>query len=373
MLHNCKIIDTTLREGEQTPGVVFTLEEKCRIVDGLAATGVQEIEVGIGSPLASCQPDLMRYCRTHHPDVQTSLWCRCRTEDISFTATLLPNVVSLSIPASDLHLTDRLGKDRSWAVTTLADSIALAISLGMKVSVGFEDGTRADPAFLAHLATVAKQSGAFRLRIADTVGIASPGSVRAMITQLAGEVPDIEIGMHAHNDFGMATANAIAALESGATWVDTTVLGLGERCGCARLEEIAAYAHLIAGHPGFDVAALRPLAEQVARWAHIEIPDNLPILGNRIFTCETGLHLQGLQHNPSTYEPYAPERVGNSRKLMYGAKTGKNALAHRAASLGFHLSETRLASKLHLIREHAQMHGRPLSDAELDAILGNAS
>ena len=106
MLQNCKIIDTTLREGEQTPGVLFSLEQKYRIVDGLVETGVQEIEVGIGSPLATCQPELMRYCKAQYPDLQTSVWCRCRNEDIQFTATLQPDVISLSIPASDLHLTD---------------------------------------------------------------------------------------------------------------------------------------------------------------------------------------------------------------------------------------------------------------------------
>lgn len=371
MLHNCKIIDTTLREGEQTQGVLFALEEKCRIVDGLAETGVQEIEVGIGSPLAACQPELMRYCRAHHPDMQTSVWCRCRKEDIHFTATLQPDIISLSIPTSHLHLTDKLGKDRHWATTTLNESITLAVQLGMKVSVGFEDATRAEPDFLIHLARVAKKSGAFRLRIADTVGIASPGSIQALISLLAREVPTIDLAVHTHNDFGMATANAIAALECGATWVDTTVLGLGERCGCARLEEIAAYLHLIAGHPGFHVSRLRPLAEQVAKWARIAIPDNLPILGKKIFTCETGLHLQGLQNNPSTYEPYAPERVGSSRELLYGAKTGKNALAHRAAALGFDLTTTCLDAKLHTVRQQAQQTGQPLSDGELRALLHN--
>ena len=338
-------------------------------MDGLAATGVQEIEVGIGSPLASCQPELMRYCRNHHPGLQTSVWCRCRDEDIRFTATLQPDVISLSIPASDLHLVDKLGKDRNWASKTLTESITLAIALGLQVSVGFEDGTRAEPEFLVHLAILAKRSGAFRLRIADTVGIASPCSIQALITMLAREVPEIELGVHTHNDFGMATANAIAALESGAAWVDTTVLGLGERCGCARLEEIAAYAHLIAGHPSYHVAQLRPLAEQVATLANIEIPGNLPILGKKIFTCETGLHLQGLQNNPSTYEPYAPERVGSSRELLYGAKTGKNALAHQAAALGFDLSDTRLTAKLHNIRHKATQSGRPLNDFELREFL----
>lgn len=371
MLQNCKILDTTLREGEQTPGVLFSLTEKFRIIDGLAAVGVQEVELGIGSALSPCQPELSRYCATQHPDLQTSVWCRCRDEDIQFTASLRPDIISLSIPSSDLHLADKLGKDREWASTTLTESIAHAVQLGLKVSIGFEDATRADPVFLLQLASLAKRSGAFRLRIADTVGIASPGSIQNLTALLAREVPGMELGVHTHNDFGMATANGIAAIEGGASWVDTTVLGLGERCGCARLEEIAAYAHLVYGNTGFQVQHLRSLADYVARLANKEIPDNLPILGKKIFTCETGLHLQGLQINPATYEPYAPEKVGGSRVLLFGAKTGKIALAHQAATLGLNLSESLLADKLGILRALAHSTRRSFTDDELKSILSN--
>jgi len=369
MRQNCKILDTTLREGEQAPGVLFSLEDKLRIIDGLAAVGVQEVELGIGSRLTSCLPELLRYCRTSRPGLQTSIWSRCRQEDIEFTAALTPDVISLSIPASDLHLRDKLHKSRAWALATLGEGVRLAATRGMKVSVGFEDATRAEEGFLLQMAAAARAAGAFRLRVADTVGIASPGRMQQLVRLLTGELPEMEIGVHTHNDFGMATANAVAALESGASWVDVTVLGLGERCGCARLEEIAAYLRLAAGDSRFQTEKLKPLAEFVAALARTEIPDNRPVLGRRIFTCETGLHLQGLHSNPATYEPYAPEQVGAARELLFGAKTGRNALAHQAQTLGIALTGDILTERLFSLRSRASEERRPLTGAELRSML----
>lgn len=136
MLQKCKIIDTTLREGEQTPGVIFSLEEKCQIIDGLAQIGIHEIELGIGAPLVTCLPELMRYSRARWPAMQTSIWSRCRPADISCTADLRPDVISLSIPISDLHLSDKMDKNRKWAAETMAASIALARKAEMRVAVG---------------------------------------------------------------------------------------------------------------------------------------------------------------------------------------------------------------------------------------------
>lgn len=368
MLQNCKIIDTTLREGEQTPGILFSVTEKKVIIDGLAETGVHEVELGIASRLSPCLPELVAYCTATRPELQTSIWSRCREEDIAYAGSLRPQVISLSMPASDLHLRERLNKDREWAVRTLAASITSARAQGMRVSVGFEDATRAEVNFLLHLARVAAQAGAFRIRIADTVGIGSPGTMRALMVRLVEELPAIEFAAHTHNDFGMATANAIASLESGATWVDATVLGLGERCGCARLEELAAYLHLIGHNPSFRVEKLKPLAQYIARCASLRIADNLPILGKKIFTCETGLHLQGLQAAPETYEPYAPEKVGASRQLIYGAKTGRRALSNHLKSLGHTCSEESITATLRTVRDTARAAQRSLFDTELENI-----
>ena len=142
-------------------------------------------------------------------------------------------------------------------------------------------------------------------------------------------VVDCDLAVHTHNDFGMATANAVAALEAGAVWADATVLGLGERAGCARLEELVGYLRLEKGQTGLAPEHLKGLAEYVADRSARSIDPARPLIGDRIFTCETGLHLQGLQKDPVTYEPYPPEQVGAERRLLFGAKCGRRALIER--------------------------------------------
>lgn len=369
MLQNCKIIDTTLREGEQTPGIIFSLQDKLRIIEGLAEIGVQEIELGIASRLTTCLPELVRQCRQRWPEIQTAVWCRCKEDDIRFAASLTPQVISLSIPVSELHLKDKLGKNREWAARTLRASIESALNFGLKVAVGFEDALRAEPAFLLQMARLAEQSGAFRIRVADTVGTASPGTIRELMLMLGRALSTAELAIHTHNDFGMATANAIAALENGAVWADATVLGLGERCGCARLEELAAYLHLIGNNSSFRVENLRSLATYVAKCAAVRIPDNLPVLGKKIFTCETGLHLQGLQNAPQTYEPYAPEKVNATRHLVLGAKAGTRALCNHFRKLGRPISRDRVTKNLQAVRDTSSLLKRPLTDMELENLL----
>lgn len=369
MLQNCKVIDTTLREGEQAPGITFNLNQKKHIIDRLVRLGINEIELGIASPLMPCLAQLFSYCRANHPHLQLSLWSRCRIEDINYAAILQPDILSLSIPISDLHLQKKIGRDRNWALATMRTAIAAAITMGLKAAVGLEDATRADSRFLHTMALTAEQTGACRVRIADTVGIASPQKIADLIKSLKKSLTNGELAVHTHNDFGMASANAIAALEAGADWADATILGLGERTGCARLEELVGYLNLICNQQQLQIAQLKPLAMYVAGITATSIAANRPILGERIFSCETGLHLQGLQNDPTTYEPYAPEKVGAQRKLLFGAKSGRRALAQKLAQLGHDIGEGVLGNKLQEVRETAQKMQRPLTETELKTVL----
>jgi homocitrate synthase NifV len=369
MLHHHHIIDTTLREGEQTPGVLFSLAEKQHIVDGLVRVGVGEAELGISSRFHPCVAPLIAYCRTTHPHLKLSLWSRCREEDITLAAELRPDLLSLSIPVSDIHLEKRLDKNRAWALAMMTTVMAAARRRGMTVAIGFEDATRSDLRFLLEMAKAAEQHGAVRIRLADTVGIASPSEMARLVGSVAKVLTTCQVGVHTHNDFGMATANAIAALEAGARSVDTVVLGLGERTGCARLEEIVGYLSLVKGETGLQAGQLKPLAGYVAAVTGRKIEGNRPIVGEDIFTCETGLHLQGLRNDPQTYEPFAPEKVGSRRRLLLGPKCGRRAILAHLAGLDCRFAEDIPEQAVRTVREETARLRRPLSDVELRRLL----
>ena len=365
-----RIIDTTLREGEQAPGLSFTLTEKKAIVAGLVRVGIAEIEAGIASPMVPYLAELVASCRALHPGLAISLWGRCRGEDIACAADIRPDILSLSIPVSDLHLEKRLGKNRDWARRSMLAAISEAKQLGLRVAVGFEDASRAERSFLVEMATAAHLQGAERLRLADTVGICSPAQMVELVGLLKQQVPNCELAVHTHNDFGMASANAIAALEAGAGWADATILGLGERTGCARLEELVGYFGLTNRDSSLAPEYLRQLAGYVAERAAVWIEASRPVIGERIFTCETGLHVQGLQRDPRTYEPYPPERVGAERRLLFGAKSGRRAIGDCLARFGLSLSDAQRHEQTVTLRAASLLSGQSLAAEDLLAMVG---
>jgi len=327
-----KLIDSTLREGGQMVGVNFRLAEKLAIIRALDRLGIEEIEVGIATGFDRDLPELFRHCRDEGIGTRLALWCRCRAEDIDQAARLMPDVLSLSVPGSDLHLEKKLGRDRAWALAQVAAALARARRLGLGyLSLGIEDATRSDPDFLKEIVATAEEAGVDRIRLADTVGIATPSSLLWLFGNLR-RITTLPLGVHCHNDFGMATANTIAALEGGASWGDVTVCGIGERAGNARLEEVAGFLALRAKQ-GYELRGLKDLARLVAGCCGKTVDPHLPVVGDRIFQCETGLHLQGLEVDTATYEAYPPEMVGTERKLLYGAKIGRRQWRRLAAGL----------------------------------------
>jgi len=369
MTTDCNIIDTTLREGEQAPGLYFSIEQKRKIIDRLFVVGVAEIELGIASPLVDGLSQLTHYCRRHYPDLRISLWSRCLAQDIDHAAQLQPDSISLSLPASDIHLERKFGQDRSWALFRLKEGIQRSLQAGLTVSVGLEDATRAESEFLTELVLKAEHLGATRVRLADTVGIGTPKKINNLIKRLRLQLSTCELGIHAHNDFGMATANSIAAFDAGASWADATVLGLGERSGCARLEELAGYLALVLNDSGINASELKPLAQYVSTISGFHISGNRPVIGDDIFTCETGLHLNGIEKDPRTYEPYQPGRVGSERRLLYSGKSGRNALIKHLKKSGYDISGALGIGHLKKIRTLAASLQRPLTEDELVSCL----
>jgi homocitrate synthase NifV len=365
---NCRIIDTTLREGGQAPGVLFTVEQKRRIIDGLAGIGVSEVELGIAAPVACLQASLVRFCRERHPSLRLSLWSRCLRDDVELAAQAGVDTVSLSIPVSDLLLETKLGKNRRWAEQAACTAVQWARELGLSAAIGFEDATRADRAFILELSSRVEEAGAWRIRVADTVGVASPLAMAALVGELGRVLHSAQIAVHTHNDFGLATANALAALDAGAGWVDATVLGLGERCGCARLEEVVGYLALVRGVPGLSLAGLVDLAADVAAMTGRPVSPWAPVTGASIFSCESGLHLHGLLVDPRTYEPYPPELVGARRTLQVGTKSGRAAMRHLLT--GTVDSDCFISiEQARQVRHRALQLGRAINREELAALL----
>ena len=359
------LIDSTLREGAQTPGVLFTLQQKIAIAKAIADIGIEEIELGVATQHDSDLPALIAACRDFVRCPRLALWCRCRVEDITFAASLKPDVLSLSLPASDLHISKRLNKTRLWVLAHLKKSVRLAKDLGVKViSLGIEDSTRANREFLNEMIGEAVSVGVQRIRFADTVGILTPSEAGALINSYKRQYPALELALHAHNDFGMASANALSAFDAGADWADVTVLGLGERAGCARLEELAGMLTLVKNKKSYRVDRLLPLCALVAEAAGRTIPTNHPLVGSSIFTCESGLHVHGLLADPSSYEPFPPERVKSQRTLLLGAKSGGQAVAGYCARLGMKPASS-LPSMVAKVRQRATELGRPLLDSEI--------
>jgi homocitrate synthase NifV len=364
------LIDTTLREGAQTPGVLFTLAQKISIAEAVAAIGIEELELGVVTGLDPELPALIRACREFSRCPRLALWCRCREEDIRLAARLAPDILSLSLPASERHIEKRLGKTKEWVLATLKESARLALDLGIKaLSLGVEDASRADQAFVAELIDTAVAAGVSRIRLADTVGVLTPSKTSALVSACRERHPGVEFAFHGHNDFGLASANALSALESGAAWADVTVLGLGERAGCARLEELAGMMTLVNHDKAYRVEGLAGLCRLVAEASGRPISANHPLVGSAIFTCETGLHVHGLLADPASYEPFAPERLKAHRTILLGAKSGGQAVAGYCAKLGLTPAATALPSLVRHIRAQALELGRPLQEAEIRCLV----
>jgi len=358
------ICDTTLRDGEQAAGIVFANIEKIRIAKLLDEIGVQQIEAGIpamGGDEKKCVKKIAQL------GLNASIlgWNRANIEDISHSIDCDVDAVAISMSSSDIHIEHKLRKTREWVLERLVESIEYAKSHGLYISANAEDASRADREFLIQFAKAAEDAGADRFRYCDTLGILEPRGTFDAIASLLKEV-DLEIEMHTHNDFGMATANAVAGVQAGATFVSTTVLGIGERTGNAPLEEIVMAAkHLLKIDTGIETQRFREIAEYVARAAGRTIPDWKPIVGSNCFAHEAGIHTDGVMKFLSNYEPYSPEEVGMTRKIIIGKHSGRHTIIQVLKSKGIEIDEKTATDLLELVRATSISLKRSLSENEL--------
>ena len=361
------INDTTLRDGEQSPGVAFRASEKVAIAEALFAAGVTALEVGTPA-MGDEERTRIQLVRRHLPDATLMSWCRMNAGDIRQSAELGMDWVDISIPASDKLRQYKLREPLAVLLDRLESFIGMARTLGLAVCVGCEDASRADDDTLRQIASVAQRAGALRLRFADTLGLLDPFATDASIRSLRSYWNG-DIEMHAHNDLGLATANTLAAIRAGATSVNTTVLGLGERAGNAALETVALGVHrCLALESGVDFSQLPALCQKVAEAAQRPIDAQQPLVGEQVFTHESGVHVAALLQDRESYQAIDPALMGREYRLVLGKHSGRQAVDGVFARMGYPLNALQIDVLLPAIRRFAESWKRTPKDYELIAI-----
>lgn len=362
----CQIVDTTLRDGEQAPGVAFTTDQKIQIATALAATEIDEIEVGTPAMGPAQRKTISQIVDLNLP-VRLTAWCRATKQDLQWALSTGIQAVHLSLPVSQKHL-QAISKNMTWVYDQLHDLVPWALERFEFVSVGAQDASRADVRELCHFVSEVQTAGAHRVRLADTVGIWQPMSIYQTCFDCVDAANGMAVGVHCHNDLGMALANSIMAIEAGVSTVDTTVLGLGERAGNAPLEQlIMAMTLRNADSPSrFHLDQLTGVCKLVAKASHQPTPVNQPIVGANVFSHESGIHVHAMLKDPTTYEPFSPSMIGRDRQFVMGKHSGKASLQH-ALKKGQRdpLNDKQLTELLERIRHTACELNRSLASYEV--------
>jgi len=359
-----KIDDTTLRDGEQTAGVVFANDEKIHIARMLDKIGVHQIEAGIPT-MGGDEKDAIKAIASLNLNCSILGWNRAVKSDIDDSIECGVDAVAISISSSDIHIEHKLRKSREWVLESVKTSVDYAKGFNLYVSVNAEDASRSDMEFLLQFARTAKEMGADRLRYCDTLGILDPFETFMRVKTII-DIIGIDVEMHTHNDFGMAIANAIAGIKAGATYVNTTINGLGERAGNASFEEfVMALKYLENVDLGIDTHLFKEISEYVATASGRFIPAWKPIVGDNLFLYESEIRATNVMKDSSTFELFGPEDVGLERKIILGKYSGVNTVLSKLDLLGYKATPKEAQEIADIIRAKSIAMKRSLYDSEI--------
>ncbi len=341
--------DTTLRDGEQTVGVVLMPEEKLEIARALSEAGVERIEAGF--PRVSADDwEAVKLISEAGLDAQVWGFSRAVRADVEALVELGVPASVIESPISELKLR-ALGISREEMLNRIRAAVSYAAENGILVAYFGVDSTRAEPDFFDAAYAAAVEAGAAEVVVVDTIGVAGPEAVGELVGHTRERLPDVPIHFHGHNDFGLATANAVAAVKAGARWIHGTVNGMGERAGNANLGEVALTLRAVYGvETALDLTKARSLADRVQELSGYELEPWKPLTGENLFRRESGA-VASQFHDPEAIEPYSSELVAADRGIVLGKKSGLDSIRIKADELGLDLPEERRADVLAAVKK----------------------
>jgi methanogen homocitrate synthase len=361
------VYDTTLRDGEQTPGVCLRTPEKLKIAKKLDEVGIHQIEAGF--PVVSNEEKRSVQAIVKE-DLNAKILCLSRTKksDIDTAIDCDVDGVITFMGTSDLHLKHKIKMSREEILNICMNSIEHAKDHGLFVAFSAEDATRTDLDFLKKIYKRADDFGADRVHIADTVGAISPYGMDYLVKEIRSTIK-ADIALHCHNDFGMALSNSIAGLLAGANAVSTTVNGIGERAGNTSLEELIMSLKIIYGIDlDFDISKFYELSKLVESLTHMKIPYNKPIVGKNIFRHESGIHVDAVIEEPLTYEPFLPELIGHQRRIVLGKHSGCRAVRAKLDECGIDVTKDELCKIVEQVKNKRE-EGKYINDEIFNTIV----
>ncbi|MCQ5375779.1 MAG: homocitrate synthase family protein [Methanomassiliicoccales archaeon] len=359
---NIIVYDSTLRDGEQMPGVAFNAEQKITIAKLLDDARIPQIEAGFPA-VSESERRIIKEIASLGLKAKILALSRILKGDIDAAIDSGVDLVLLFIATSDIHLKYKLRMNREQVLSKVVDALDYCRERGVPASISSEDSMRTDISFLIEFMRTAEEAGAVRLGITDTVGCASPEAVSFVVSSIASKVKK-PISIHLHNDFGLALANAIAAVKAGASAVTTTVNGIGERSGNVPLEQFVAVMKFLYGYDlGIDCRRLKELSDTVAKFSRCQLSPHHPLVGENAFAHESGIHVAAILNCPMTYECIPPETVGNRRRLLMGKHTGITYVKKRLEELKINATDDQIQRILQLVKTIGEQKGR-VTDAE---------